>query len=132
MLERFLKAGAAFDWISPTAALFQDLTNGPAAMFKIAPDAGWSTFTLYDLLQNAGVQCWGMMLGDDCISFCTRQSQARYTCYLLERTGVQYETSWDGAEEPAKRRSPKRTSEPETHHWLDTILQRVERLLDRI
>jgi hypothetical protein len=133
MLDRIIKVGAAFDWISPAASLFQDFTNGPVAAFKISAHAGWTSFDLQDLLRDRGIRAWGMVSDEEAIGFHVRETQARYTCYVLEQAGLDYNTNWSGAT-IAPQASPAKSAQAVTHQpWsLDGLLQGLDHLLDRL
>lgn len=133
MLDRFLDFGATFDWISPLAAMIQDVTNGPHHDFYVDRYAGWSGGEIKRLLKRHGVHVWGLMFLDDLIVFSVRQAQADWAQYLLLREKIPivhgYIANSDSRAFHPKSRgtSPQPNRQPQTgaldavFHWLDEL-----------
>jgi hypothetical protein len=94
MLDKFLKAGASFDWITPLWAFIQDVRLGSPFQINIPYDTGWSGKQIASMLRSKGVRVWGLMVVDDTITFTVRRQQARYALYWLS----QYELPLVGEE----------------------------------
>lgn len=90
MIEKGLRVGAGFDWISPLWAMVQDYRNRPAVRFMIPADCGWHAFAIRNLLRANGVKLWGLALYQDTFVFSVRLAQHKFTCYLLQREGIPY------------------------------------------
>ena len=90
-----------FDWISPLAAIAQDLANGPSHTFLISLDCGWTGREIANLLQKRGVKTWGLMAINDVFTISVQQKQARWAQYLLDQAGIPTES---GIAEPPEPR----------------------------
>ena len=91
MLDKFLKFGSTFDWITPLWAFFQDARNGNPLQVNVPYDASWSGGQIQLLLEDKGVQVWGLMVVDDTITFTISETQAKYAKYWLDQWGVPYQ-----------------------------------------
>jgi hypothetical protein len=132
MFSRLLKFGARFDLFSPAAALFKDATNGPAEFFRVPLAAGWSTFDLGDRLRNSGIALWGMSLHNDDIIFRVKASQAAYCAYILERAGIDYDSSWQDEQSPSARSPYAKPAKATKDPLLDGLLRRINQLIDQL
>jgi hypothetical protein len=91
MLDKFLEIASTPDWITPLAGMIQDRVNGPAHMFLIPDDCGWSGFEIRRLLKRHGVKTWGLMVVDNLILVSVRLAQAHYAQYILLREQIPIE-----------------------------------------
>lgn len=104
MFDTLVKVGSTLDWITPTLAFIQDICNGPAVHVACPCGQGWSANQIAEMLKQAGVKVWGLMVAGDHITFSVREAQARYALYWLERHGLAYESSLQAS---APRRQSK-------------------------
>lgn len=101
MIDNLISAGTVFDWITPVWTFVQDWRNRPSCGYSVPVTGGWSISEVRNLLRSKGVKTWGWAIVDDMILFRTRQAQAQYTRYWLERNAVPF---WGGV----KSRKPRR------------------------
>ncbi len=90
MIDKALSVGTTFDWITPLWTLIQDWRNRPSVGYSVPVDGGSSLYAIKGALTGKGVKTWGWMIVDGVILFRTRQAQAQYAQYWLERDGVPY------------------------------------------
>lgn len=90
MLDKILNIGCAFDWITPTWAIFQDFFNGPVSHFGIQANVGFTRGDIRRLLRKHGARSWGYVynVAGDMIMLSVPKSQATWAYYLLQREGV--------------------------------------------
>lgn len=88
MFNKLLEFGRSFDWISPLIAQIQNVANGPHRTFLISGGSGWSGRRIGRMLNQHGVQYWGMMIVEGELMLTVRQQQAGWTQYLLQREGI--------------------------------------------
>ena len=63
MIDRILEVGSALDYITPIAALIQDVANGGGHTFLIPVASSPLTgLDIERLLRRRGVQTWGAMI----------------------------------------------------------------------
>ena len=89
MIDLLLNIGRAFDWLTPTTALIQDIYHGHESDFVIPTGAGWSRSDIKRLLTQHGVKVWGLLysLDGEELMFSVKKEQADYTYYLLQNAG---------------------------------------------
>lgn len=94
LLDEFLDSGCSFDWITPAVAFVQDLLHrlddGPISDFGVDALAGWGDRDIKRLLGKQGVKAWGffLLVEENTLGFTVPESQAWWTYYLLERSGI--------------------------------------------
>ena len=88
MLEKILRFGMTFDWISPVLAMAQDIVNGPSHTFMIPEDCGWSGREISRLLRSRGVKTWGHMMVNGTFMITVPKAQVKWAQYLLDRAGL--------------------------------------------
>lgn len=93
MIDKAIEVGAMFDWITPLWTFVQDWRNRPSCGYSVPVNGGWSLYAVRNLLRSKGVKTWGWAIVDGVILFRTRQAQAQYTQYWLERNAVPF---WGG------------------------------------
>ena len=85
------------------------------------------------MLQESGIQLWGLALYQETFVFSVRQAQARYTQYLLERAGIPYFgglTADDSAPSPPHGNlKPEQEKQPAS---FDGLLGRISDFVDSI
>jgi hypothetical protein len=111
MFDRLLVVGTAFDWISPVAAIIQDVTNGPSHTFLIPYDCGYSGRDISKLLKRRGVDSWGHMVVNHTIMITVRRGQALWAQQLLDQAGIPTaggETATTSRGQLPQRRQPRR------------------------
>jgi hypothetical protein len=91
MLDRIVKEGASWDWVSPLMAFIQSWQNRPSVGFNVSRNCGFSAWQIERFLKSKGVKVWGVMVIDDVITLRVREAQAKYTQYLLNQMGVPYQ-----------------------------------------
>lgn len=89
-MDKLLRFGSSFDWITPLVAYIQDWLNGPSVAFSVPESAGWTCFAISSLLRSKGIKVWGLMYVNDHIIFKVKCAQARYADYLLTREGMSH------------------------------------------
>lgn len=104
MIDKAISVGTTFDWITPLWALIQDWRNRPSVGYSVPVDGGSSLYAIKGALTGRGVKTWGWMIVDGVILFRTRQAQAQYAQYWLERDGVPYSGGTTKRQRPARRR----------------------------
>jgi len=90
VIDKVIKVGSNFDWISPIAHAAQDKANGPAVRFNVPADCGWHAYDIRDVLTSKGVKVWGLNLYQDMFVFSVRKAQAEHAAYWLKRAGIPY------------------------------------------
>ena len=130
MLDKILKFGTVFDWISPLIAGVQDLTNGPSHTFLITEDCGWSVREIANLLRRHGIKTWGHMIVNHQIMITVRKQQAQWAQYLLDREGVPVEygllpTRNGQVSHPARKASDADPLE-KVFGWLDDLANSLD------
>jgi hypothetical protein len=122
MIDRLLEVGTCFDWISPVLAAVQGIANGPGHTFLFADDCGWSGSEVAGYLEDHGVKTWGHMVVDHTVMITVKETQARWSQYLLDRAGITLE---GGAVEHSRSYSmPVRSRSPDSRGsegWTDTL-----------
>jgi len=108
MLDKVLDATSSLDWITPTLAFILDICNGPAVHLACPSGQGWSANQVVEMLKQAGVKVWGVMVVDKQITFSVREAQGRYALYWLERNGLAYESSLHASAPRARRSKAER------------------------
>ena len=88
MFDSIVRIGASLDWISPLAAIAQDLANGPSHTFLIPTNCGRTGREIINLLRIRGVKTWGHMIINDTITISVPESQAVWAQRLLAWAGV--------------------------------------------
>ena len=88
MLNNILKIGKSLDWISPIAAIAQDLANGPSHTFLIPVSNGRTGREIINMLRRRGVKTWGHMVINDIITITVPESQVDWAQRLLDWAGV--------------------------------------------
>ena len=83
-----LRVGASFDWISPVAAIAQDIANGPSYTFLLTDGGGLTGRQIIGLLHDRGIKTWGHMLIDETLCISVRKRDARRAGKILSRAGV--------------------------------------------
>lgn len=91
MLDKLFSIGASLDWTTPVATFIQDYQNRPSVGYNISVNAGWSAFAVRDLLKTNGVKLWGLTIFGGAITFRTREAQAEFAQYLMDREGIPYQ-----------------------------------------
>lgn len=119
MIDKAIEAGSMFDWITPLWTFVQDWRNRPAVGYSVPVDGGWSLYAIRDLLRSRGVLTWGWNIVDGVILFRTRQAQAEYVQYWLERNAVPY--SGGISKRPPRQRRNKRSRQ--NGGILDTLVR---------
>lgn len=116
-MRQFLKFLSLFDWISPTAAILEDIFAGSLFSldawtffipFDEAVNNGWSPFHITNLLARYGIKNWGSLFDGDEYSFKVKLEQAQWTEYVLLRHGVPIHEKSLGS--PSSKRKKSRTS----------------------
>ena len=89
MLDLLLNIGRAFDWLSPTTALIEDIYYGHESDFVIPTAAGWSMSEIKCFLNQHGIKVWGLIysLDGDELMFSVKKEQSEYVYYLLQNAG---------------------------------------------
>ena len=89
MIDLLLKVGCAFDWLSPTTALIEDIYHGHESDFVIPTGAGWSRSDIKFLLKQHGIKVWGLLysLDGNELMFSVKKEHTEYVYYLLENYG---------------------------------------------
>ena len=105
MIDHLLRFGMTFDWISPLAAITQDLANGPSHTFLIPLDCGWTGREIANLLQKRGVKVWGLMAINDVFTISVQKKAARYAQHLLDQAGIPTESGLAEVPEEQPRES---------------------------
>jgi len=123
MLGQLLKLGMVFDWISPVAALVQNVVNGPSHVFAIPEQAGWRGADIERLLARYGISLWGRMVINGCLVFSVRQAQARWAEYVLQRAGLPIAPGPIAKRATRSRRPPGGLNKLES--WLDDVVGRT-------
>ena len=108
MIDRAIQSGTTFDWITPLWTFVQDWHNRPSCGYSVPVDGGWSLYAVRDLLRARGVKTWGWNIVDGVILFRTRQVQAQYAQYWLDRHAVPY-SGGISKRRPQRRRRPRRS-----------------------
>lgn len=88
ILDKIVRTGASWDWVTPLLTLIRDWHNRPSTGFNIPYECGFSAWEIERFLKNRGIKVWGVMVIDDVITLRVRKSQARYTQYWLEQLGL--------------------------------------------
>lgn len=91
MFNGLLKFGTCFDWISPVAAIINNIRNGPAVTFLISVNCGWTGREIANYLRQNGVETWGHMIINDTFTISVRESQFERAQYLLAMAGLPME-----------------------------------------
>lgn len=97
MLDDFLAAASAFDWISPVVGYAKDFLNGPSHTFLIPWGSGRSGRDISKLLGKRGVKSWGYMVVKDTLTLSVTERQAGWAQYLLDEAGVLVENRVAGS-----------------------------------
>ena len=121
MLDKTLSFGAGFDWITPIWTFIQDYRRRPAVHYDIPADCGWHIHAIRDMLQESGIRLWGLALYQDTFVFSVRQAQARYTQYLLERSGIPYQGGIEVDDVVTHERESGNKQEAGLDGWLEQI-----------
>ena len=92
MIDKLLKFGSIFDWISPVKAAIDDHVKGPGVGFRVPVGIWCSGAQLRRGLKKIGVQSWGWMIVDDVILFDVPRDQARSAENFLEGAQIPFNT----------------------------------------
>ena len=87
MLGKLLKLGTNLDWISPVAAVIQNVAND-GYTFLIPVNCGRTGREIIRLLRMNGVKTWGHMIINDTITISVPESQADHAARVLDWAGV--------------------------------------------
>lgn len=79
-----------FDWISPTAAIIQDVARGGGETFLIPQTCGFTGKEIERVLRRAGCQTWGLMAINRTFTISVPKSQAE----LARRALIQHGIPW--------------------------------------
>lgn len=134
MIDKLVRIGASWDWVTPVITLIQDWRNRPSVGFNVSYGCGFSAWEIERLLKSKGIKVWGVMVIDDVITLRVREAQALYTQYWLEQMGLPYQGGIS-AETAAKYRRPqgvgsKRSSEKSK--GIDGIVDAINKMADRM
>ena len=88
-IDKFLRAGAKLDWISPTYAAFRTISNGPSVKIEIPLTGTWTATKIEKAVRKYGIDTWGLDLDDHyVVSFKVRKDQEGYTWKVMEQLGL--------------------------------------------
>jgi len=131
MLDRIIKIGTVFDWITPVISLIQDWQNGPSIGLNVPVEGGYSAYAIKDILAAGGIKIWGLRIIDTTIIFRTKNIQAAFAQYLLERAGVPYQGGISEADKNlGTRKKATLRPEPVSKGWLDNCLDGLNKFVD--
>jgi hypothetical protein len=134
MLDKIVKTGASWDWVSPLMAFIQSWWNRPSVGFNVSHECGFSAWQIERFLKSKGIKVWGVMVIDDVITLRVHEAQALYAQYWLNQMGVPYQGGISAAS-AAKYRQPKeavsKTSPPQRKE-LGSIVNAINNIADRI
>jgi hypothetical protein len=115
--RNFFEFLSIFDWITPTVALIEDVTEGgpfnsDVWTFFVPNDRaigrGWSAARIEDLLAQHGIKTWGGLLHLGEYFFKVDLEQAAWAEYILTSRGVPICPKSQGAPRPRKKQQPIR------------------------
>ena len=118
MLDKLIRAGAGFDWITPVITFILDYQRRPSVGYNIPVDAGWSAYSVRALLDVHGVKLWGLTIFDNVITFRTRLAQAQYAQYLMEREGIPYD---GGIQDASRAKLDERPQRLASSRWAQLL-----------
>lgn len=130
-MNKILKIGATFDWITPLYIFIRDRIEGSAVRFGVSLETGWGAGAIQTLLNEAGIRVWGIIVIDDTVVFTVRRTQARYTRYWLEREGIVYSSGGNGQENSVREKRQPDIA-PSTRGWFDKLLDGIDGVVDRL
>ena len=87
-MERLIRMGMCLDWISPTAAIAQNILNGPSYTFLIPQNCGRTGREIIRMLRSRGVKTWGHMVINNTITISVPKKQAGWAQKILDMAGV--------------------------------------------
>ena len=105
MFDSIVRIGANLDWISPLAAIAQDILNGPSHTFLIPANCGRTGREIINLLRRRGVKTWGHMIINETITISVPKSQADWAQRLFDWAGVP--TGGQPVDQPQQHSAPK-------------------------
>lgn len=83
-----LGAMTAFDWISPVAAIAQDIARGGSRTFLIPQDCGWTGREIEKMLRQAGCETWGLMAINQTFTISVPKNQSELAQQTLNKHGI--------------------------------------------
>ena len=87
MFGKLLKLGTNLDWISPVAAVIQNVAND-GYTFLITDAAGRTGMQVNLLLRRQGIKTWGRMIINGTLTISVPRNQAERAADILTRAGV--------------------------------------------
>ena len=113
MLDKILEIGTNLDWISPVAAIAQNIANGPSHTFLIPANCGRTGREIINLLRSRGVKTWGHMIINDTITISVPESQVDWAQRLLDWAGVPTGDHVDGQCQQQGAPKPRKPDKPD-------------------
>ena len=83
-----LEAMTVFDWISPAAAIIQDVARGGGETFLIPRDCGLTGREIQNTLRRAGCETWGLMIINHTFTISVPKGQAELARQTLNKYGI--------------------------------------------
>ena len=90
MFEKFLRASAAFDWITPTYTLILSARRRPHVTYAIPVSYCGGPAGIRRLMRSWGVEAWGADIYDDETIIHARKQQAQYIELKLRGYGIPF------------------------------------------
>lgn len=133
MIDKILKYGSMFDWITPIFTWIQDFRNHPSVGYNIDVNGGWSALAIGRLMKESGVKIWGLTIFGDIITFRVRVSQARYAQYLMVRQGIPFVggvTAEQGGR--STRQTPAHAQHKRSARKQQSLIDQLDRAIRRL
>lgn len=94
MIDKGLKIGSGFDWLSPAFAFFKDLLSGKTVTYFVASGLEGGPYILADYIRNSvNIEVWGVMLTRDgeYSTFTIKKKDVDKLNTFFERQNIPYE-----------------------------------------